>query len=988
MLQITETAYPMLADSFEKKELAELFSPSREELDFVNQDREELNSRLPLLTMLKTFQHLGYFPKWNEVPKEIPQFLATSLGYLFSWENLSSYDGSTIRARHMWHIRSFLQIKSVGKTTFSSMRATALLTAESKEHLADIVNVMLEELIYQRYELPAFSRFIRIAQSARAQVNEACYGKINDQLSPLQKKELDQWLEKKTEAGGSWWTKLKYEPPSPSSQSIREYLSHIRWLKQYTQKYKVRIDIPDAKRQQFAYEAYACDLQHIKQLKPAKRYTFLLILMEKQMGKALDNLILMFIRRMRRMNTDAKEALKDYHEKSREQVGLLLEQLFQIGEAYQSKGSYAERFQAIEAVMPHQPELMLEKCQTHLAYLQSNHLLCLLPLYKSKRSLLFKSLAELNLQASSQDTSLLDALAFILGKRNSRKQSILLDQDLELSWVGERWRRLIHGKTTAIKAGTHIHRKYFELCVFFELSRQLESGDVFVPGTEFYDDYTRHLISWEAYNQEIEEFEAISAIPVSEKAFIEKVQSELLQAADRTNQAFPHNRFVRIEKGKLILSKLQKQETEQDYPLIDQELKSRMAPIGILQLLKHTEAWLGLHKHFHHLSGNKSRIKDYPERWVSTLFCYGSLMGPSQAARSIKGISRKQISWIHDHHISEERLNKAINKVINTYKKFQLPSHWGKGDSASADGTHWTTYQKNLFSQYHLRYGAYGGVGYYHVSDTYIALFSHFIPCGVYEAVYILDGLIKNESDIQAHMLHGDTHAQSTVVFGLAYMLGIKLMPRIRRIKDLTFFRPDKTTEFSHIQELFSESINWELIEKHLPDMLRVILSIKKGKITPSTILRRLGSHSRKNKLYFAFRELGRAVRTTFLLDYIQDVEIRKLIFAATNKSEEFNQFVDWVAFANKVIPENLRHEQSKIIKYNHLMANMIMLYNVDQMTKVFNQLAKEGYPITPKILKAFAPYRNEHINRFGSYDSKLKWKVKPLQHELIIPQK
>jgi hypothetical protein len=28
-------------------------------------------------------------------------------------------------------------------------------------------------------------------------------------------------------------------------------------------------------------------------------------------------------------------------------------------------------------------------------------------------------------------------------------------------------------------------------------------------------------------------------------------------------------------------------------------------------------------------------------------------------------------------------------------------------------------------------------IGYYHVSDTSIALFSHFIPCGVWEAVYI-----------------------------------------------------------------------------------------------------------------------------------------------------------------------------------------------------------------------------------------------------------
>ncbi len=44
----------------------------------------------------------------------------------------------------------------------------------------------------------------------------------------------------------------------------------------------------------------------------------------------------------------------------------------------------------------------------------------------------------------------------------------------------------------------------------------------------------------------------------------------------------------------------------------------------------------------------------------------------------------------------------------------------------------------------------------------------------------------------------------------------------------------------------------------------------------PSTILRRLSSYSRKNKLYFAFRELGRAVRTIFLLQYISSHVINK----------------------------------------------------------------------------------------------------------------
>jgi len=61
-------------------------------------------------------------------------------------------------------------------------------------------------------------------------------------------------------------------------------------------------------------------------------------------------------------------------------------------------------------------------------------------------------------------------------------------------------------------------------------------------------------------------------------------------------------------------------------------------------------------------------------------------------------------------------------------------------------------------------------------------------------------------------------------------------------------------------------------------------LSIGAGRIKPSTILRRLATYSRKNKLDFAFRELGRVVRTVSLLDYISDIELRRTIQAATNK--------------------------------------------------------------------------------------------------------
>ena len=129
---------------------------------------------------------------------------------------------------------------------------------------------------------------------------------------------------------------------------------------------------------------------------------------------------------------------------------------------------------------------------------------------------------------------------------------------------------------------------------------------------------------------------------------------------------------------------------------------------------------------------------------VVTLFCYGCNLGPVQTARSVKGFSRKQIAYLNIAHTREKDLIDATRLVVNAYNKFELPSYWGTGTSASVDGTRFDMYEQNLLSEYHVRYASYGGVGYYLVSDTYIALFSRFIPCGVREAMYLIDALIQN----------------------------------------------------------------------------------------------------------------------------------------------------------------------------------------------------------------------------------------------------
>jgi hypothetical protein len=72
-----------------------------------------------------------------------------------------------------------------------------------------------------------------------------------------------------------------------------------------------------------------------------------------------------------------------------------------------------------------------------------------------------------------------------------------------------------------------------------------------------------------------------------------------------------------------------------------------------------TEQWLDLHKLFGLLSGFDAKIDDPRKRFITTLFCYGCNLGPSQTARSVKGLTRKQVAWLNLKHITEERLDQV-----------------------------------------------------------------------------------------------------------------------------------------------------------------------------------------------------------------------------------------------------------------------------------------------------------------------------------------
>lgn len=125
---------------------------------------------------------------------------------------------------------------------------------------------------------------------------------------------------------------------------------------------------------------------------------------------------------------------------------------------------------------------------------------------------------------------------------------------------------------------------------------------------------------------------------------------------------------------------------------------------------------------------------------------------------------------------------------------------------------------------------------------------------------------------------------------------------------------------------------------------------------SPSTILRKLGTASRKNKLYYAFRELGRVIRTISLLEYISDHELRRIIQSAQNKCEDFNNFAQWVYFGSDTIEDNVRDNQLKIIKYNHLIANLLIFHNCHTITQSFKEREGGRLPVNAGNTRCIQP--------------------------------
>ena len=966
MASIERTAYPRFKRYYTPSELKEIYTPSLSEIAFARTATTGAGNYFNLIVLLKSFQRLGYFPKLSDIPISVIKHIRTALH--ISDDTRLGYQYPQTLSRHKKAIRSYLQITPFNQKAKNLVTEIINQSALRMDNPADLINVAIEELVKERYELPGFYTLDRLVGYLRNLVNQQLFSQVISHLDAEYIQRLNALLDSYASIERSPYNDLKKLPKKSSRNHINDLIVHLTWLETHGVIKPYLNCLTQAKIRHFASEAKALNASEMKDIKLPKRLTLLLCLIYSAQVQTRDYLVEMFLKQMRKIHRQASEELnylRQKHQETTEKLVSVLTNVLQVFSDDLNESQSVEQTQEIFNKTGGVEQLLIE-CEGINAYQGNNYLPLLWRFYKSHRSAFFRIIHTLQLESTSTDKRLIEAKDFLLS--NSHRRGVWLKGVVALSFASQQWQKLV---LEMQKNQTKMVRRHFEVCVFSYLAAELKSGDICVTGSEAYADYREQLLSWEDCEPLLTPYCQQLGFSLDSDGFVENLKSWLTNTAAEVDNGYPNNTSVVInDQGEPVLKRPRRKTSSSSLKALEALIEERMPERNLIDILRDVNYWTNFTRHFGPLSGSDPKLERATERYLLTTFAYGCNLGATQAARHMRGVvTPYMISFVNQRHISLKGLNAANVDIINRYNVMTLPKIWGDGTTASADGTKYDLYEQNLISEYHIRYGGYGGIAYHHVADSYVALFSHFIPCGTWEAVYIIEGLLKNQSDLQPDTIHADTQGQSTPVFALSYLLGIKLMPRIRNWQDLNFYRPDKKTVYQHIDSLFREEINWELIRKHWQDLFRVVLSIHTGKITSDILLRKLGNHSKKNKLYQAFRELGRVVRTVFLLQFISDSKLRQEITAATNKVEAYNGFSKWFFFGGEgIIASNDPEQQEKIIKYNDLIANAVIFHNVVELTKVLQQIKREGYLLDSSDVAALSPYLTSQIKRFGDY--------------------
>jgi TnpA family transposase len=126
------------------------------------------------------------------------------------------------------------------------------------------------------------------------------------------------------------------------------------------------------------------------------------------------------------------------------------------------------------------------------------------------------------------------------------------------------------------------------------------------------------------------------------------------------------------------------------------------------------------------------------------------------------------------------------------------------------------------------------------------------------------------------------------------------------------------------------DPIDWEVIRKSTPSVLKLVNATKSRKIRSKDFLSTWNIYDGKGtNVAEGLREIGKVYRTKFILRYLLDKELQQDIREGCNRAEFWNKFQDAVFWGKGgVISSNDPNQQRASALFLMLVMNAIVFYN------------------------------------------------------------
>jgi len=584
-----------------------------------------------------------------------------------------------------------------------------------------------------------------MATAAAVAAGEEALVRISGRLSGDLCARMDKLLDTKEEQRSVLF-QLKQYPPEPRPDSINAYLDRAAVLRELD---AGGIDFTGTRLEvviQLAELGRRYDVADLKRFAPAKRHALLACFLAEANKTVLDHLVEMHHVYLTGLHRRAMHAYEARHRALRQSASRNLSAVLDALDALLDSERPAREIMAeldlpaLRAAMAGCREFQRVADRRGLEELRARH-------HHLKRYL--PKFLQLPFQGGPGTELLLEAITY--ARRLHAGEHAGLGADAPTGFAAGIWCQAV--KTSE---GNAPDLRSWELALAFAIRDALRSGDLYLAESRHHVSFWNLVQSSEQWAERRASAYIELSLATEPEHVLDRLRTELDQAARQLSCGLDGNPFARIEAGELALSRRDALEIPPPVRELRRVIESHLPRTRIEDLLVAVDSRCGFTRELVPVGGYTPRLENRYATLLAALVAHGTNLGIATMAQSTKGIS---VDMLHDASrwwLRPDSLKAANRVLVDYHHQLELSGAWGDGTASSSDGQRFGVQESSLLAGFYPRYfGFYERAitVYTHVSDQYSVFASRAISCSPREAIYVLDGLLENETVLRPREL-------------------------------------------------------------------------------------------------------------------------------------------------------------------------------------------------------------------------------------------